>query len=69
MNSNDRANLIKRVNTLEGLTDKERSALLGLLRENKTYGLVWEYRCLSVGDIERCDKQNYNLLKRFVTMQ
>lgn len=42
MNSNDRANLIKRVNTLEGLTDKERCALLGLLRENKTYGLVWE---------------------------
>ena len=27
MNSNDRANLIKRINTLEGLTDKERSAL------------------------------------------
>lgn len=42
MNSNDRADLIKRINTLEGLTDKERSALLGLLRENKTYGLVWE---------------------------
>lgn len=42
MNSNDRANLIKRINTLEGLTDKERSALLGLLRENKTYGLAWE---------------------------
>ena len=42
MNSNDRANLIKRINTLEGLTDKERSALLGLLREKKTYGLVWE---------------------------
>ncbi|MDM8250334.1 site-specific DNA-methyltransferase [Phocaeicola barnesiae] len=42
MNSNDRASLIKRINTLEGLTDKERSALLGLLRENKTYGLVWE---------------------------
>lgn len=42
MNSNDRANLIKRINTLEGLTDNERSALLGLLRENKTYGLVWE---------------------------
>lgn len=39
MNSNDRANLIKRVNTLEGLTDKERSALLGLLRENKL--MVW----------------------------
>ena len=42
MNSNDRANLIKRINTLDGLTDKERSDLLGLLRENKTYGLVWE---------------------------
>lgn len=42
MNSNDRANLIKRINTLEGLTDKERSALLGLLQEDKTYGLVWE---------------------------
>ena len=42
MNNNDRANLIKRINTLEGLTDKERSALLGLLRKNKTYGLIWE---------------------------
>ena len=39
MNSNDRANLIKRINTLEGLTDKERSALLGLLRENKTWSM------------------------------
>ena len=39
MNSNDRANLIKRINTLEGLTDKERSDLLGLLRENKL--MVW----------------------------
>lgn len=42
MNSKDRANLIKRINTIEGLTDNERSALLGLLRENKSYGLVWE---------------------------
>ena len=42
MNSNDRANLIKRISTIEGLTDNERSALLGLLRENKSYGLVWE---------------------------
>ena len=42
MNSNDRVNLIKRINTLKGLTDKERSAMLYLLRENKTYGLVWE---------------------------
>ncbi|GEM_PF-5298588 len=42
MNSNDRARLIKRINTIEGLTDKERSNLLGLLREDKSYGLVWE---------------------------
>ncbi len=27
---------------MEGLTDDERSALLGLLNETKTYGLVWE---------------------------
>ena len=42
MNNNDRINLIHRISEIEGLSDKERSALLGLLRENKTYGLVWE---------------------------
>ena len=42
MNNNDRTNLIHRIGELEGLTDRERSALLGLLRESKTYGLVWE---------------------------
>lgn len=42
MNNNDRINLIKRINELAGLTDKERSDLLGLLRESKSYGLVWE---------------------------
>lgn len=42
MNATDRHKLIDRINTLEGLTDDERSALLGLLRESKTYGLVWE---------------------------
>ena len=42
MNNNDRINLIHRISELEGLTDRERSALLGLLRESKTYGLVWE---------------------------
>ena len=42
MKATDRHNLIDRINTLEGLTDDERSALLGLLREHKTYGLVWE---------------------------
>ena len=42
MNNNDRINLIHRIGEIEGLTDRERSALLGLLRESKTYGLVWE---------------------------
>ena len=42
MNNNDRINLIHRISELEGLTDRERSALLGLLRESKSYGLVWE---------------------------
>lgn len=42
MKATDKHKLIYRINTLEGLTDDERSALLGLLREHKTYGLVWE---------------------------
>lgn len=42
MNSENRAKLIERIQTLEGLTDDERSALLELLRSNKQYGLVWE---------------------------
>ena len=42
MKATDKAKLIDRIKTLEGLTDDERSALLGLLREAKTYGLVWE---------------------------
>lgn len=42
MKATDRHKLIDRISTLEGLTDDERSALLGLLREHKTYGLVWE---------------------------
>lgn len=42
MKATDRHKLIDRINTLEGLTDDERSTLLGLLRETKTYGLVWE---------------------------
>lgn len=42
MKATERHKLIDRIKTLEGLTDDERSALLGLLREHKTYGLVWE---------------------------
>ena len=42
MKATDRHKLIDRIKTIEGLTDDERSALLGFLREHKTYGLVWE---------------------------
>ena len=42
MKATDRQKLIERIISLDGLTDDERSALLGLLREHKTYGLVWE---------------------------
>lgn len=38
----DKAELISKLQTLEGLTDDERSSLIGLLREHKKYGLVWE---------------------------
>ena len=38
----DKTLLIKRIQQIEGLTSEERSALLGLLRSHKKYGLVWE---------------------------
>ncbi len=38
----DRYELINKIKKLEGLTDEEKSALLGLLRSHKKYGLVWE---------------------------
>lgn len=34
--------LAKKITTLEGLTNEEKSALLQLLRAQKKYGLVWE---------------------------
>ena len=42
MKATDKLKLIDRIKEIEGLTDEERSMLLGLLRESKTYGLVWE---------------------------
>ena len=44
MKATEKLKLIERIKTIEGLTDEERSAFLGLLRESKTYGLVWEDR-------------------------
>ncbi|MDE5883448.1 MAG: site-specific DNA-methyltransferase [Muribaculaceae bacterium] len=42
MKATDKIKLVERIRSIEGLTDDERSALLGLLNETKTYGLVWE---------------------------
>lgn len=42
MKATDKIKLEKRIRALKELTDEERSALLGLLNESKTYGLVWE---------------------------
>jgi len=38
----DKSELISKLQTLEGLSDDERSSLIGLLRQHKKYGLVWE---------------------------
>lgn len=38
----DKSELISKLQTLKGLSDEERSSLIGLLREHKKYGLVWE---------------------------
>lgn len=38
----NKAELISKVRELAGLTNEEKSALLELLNEKKTYGLVWE---------------------------
>ena len=50
MNNNDRINLIKRISEIEGLTDKERSSLLELIRGTQTYGLVWEDKPEAIED-------------------
>ncbi len=42
MKATDKLKLSERIRSIEGLTDEERSALLGLLNDTKTYGLVWE---------------------------
>ena len=38
----DKQALIEKIQTLGGLTNDEKSALLELLRSHKKYGLVWE---------------------------
>lgn len=55
MNTTQRENLIRRVNEIDGLTNDERSALIGLLRETKSYGLVWENKVEAVEE-RLCDE-------------
>ena len=38
----DKSELISKLQTLKGLNDDERCSLIGLLRQHKKYGLVWE---------------------------
>ncbi len=38
----DKYELINKIKNLAGITDEEKSALIGLLRSHKKYGLVWE---------------------------
>ena len=38
----DKTALKHKIQTLEGLTNEEKSALLELLNKDKKYGLVWE---------------------------
>lgn len=38
----NKTELINKLQALEGLTNEERANLIGLLREHKKYGLVWE---------------------------
>lgn len=42
MKTSDRVKLIERIKSINGLTDEERTSLLGMLRSQKKYGLVWE---------------------------
>lgn len=42
MSKIDKTELIAKLQQLEGLTDEEKSNLIGLLRQQKKYGLVWE---------------------------
>ena len=42
MKATDKIKLLERVRTLDGLSECEREALLALINDHKTYGLVWE---------------------------
>ena len=49
----DKTALIGKIKQLEGLTDEEKSNLIGLLRQHKKYGLVWEDKPEDVEELLR----------------
>lgn len=42
MNNSEKRHLIEKIREVQGLTEPERMTLLGLLKKDKKYGLVWE---------------------------
>ena len=56
----NKAELISKLQTLEGLTNEERSNLIGLLRQHKKYGLVWEDK---PEDVEECLREELPVLR------
>ena len=51
----DKIELKNKIRALDGLTDEEKSALIGLLNHQKKYGLVWEDKPEAVEDRLRDD--------------
>ena len=62
----NKAELVSKLQILDGLTNEERSNLIALLREQKKYGLVWED---STEDAWEMMKDNIPVLKEDETKQ
>ena len=56
----NKTELAQKIHSIEGLTAEERTALLGLLRSQKKYGLVWEDK---PEDVERRLETELPILK------
>lgn len=46
----DKTELARKILTLEGLDNEEKTALLELIRDHKKYGLVWEVKSENIED-------------------
>ncbi len=60
----NKTELAQKIQTIEGLTPDERTALLGLLRSQKKYGLVWEDK---PEDVERRLESELPVLKEILS--